>query len=38
MTFELVGLDTSQSAEEQTVYLKVNNATSNEFTPVLATE
>ncbi len=38
MTFELIGLDTSQSAEEQTVYLKVNNATSNEFTPVLATE
>lgn len=38
MTFELVGLDTSQSAEGQTVYLKVNNATSNEFTPTLATE
>ncbi len=38
ITFELIGLDTSQSAEEQTVYLKVNNATSNEFTPVLATE
>lgn len=38
MTFELVGLDTSQSAEGQTVYLKVNNATSNEVTPTLATE
>lgn len=38
ITFELVGLDTSQSAEGQTVYLKVNNATSNEFTPTLATE
>lgn len=38
MTFELIGLDTSQPAEGQTVYLKVNNATSNEFTPVLATE
>ena len=38
MTFELVGLDTSQPAEGQTVYLKVNNATSNEVTPTLATE
>lgn len=38
MTFELVGLDTSQSAEGQTVYLKVNNAISNEVTPTLATE
>ena len=38
ITFELVGLDTSQPAEGQTVYLKVNNATSNEVTPTLATE
>lgn len=38
MTFELVGLDTSQSAEGQTVYLKVNNATSSEVTPSLVTE
>ena len=38
MTFELIGLDTSLPADEQFVYLKVNNATSNEVTPTLATE
>ena len=32
MTFELIGLDTSLPAEGQTVYIKVNNAMSNEVT------
>lgn len=38
MTFELVGLDTSLPADEQFVYLKVNNATSSEVIPSLVTE
>lgn len=38
MTFELIGLDTSLPADEQFVYLKVNNATSSEVTPSLVTE
>ena len=38
MTFELIGLDTSLPAEGQTVYIKVNNAMSNEVSPSLVTE
>ena len=38
IVFDLVGLDTSLPAEEQTVYIKVNNAMSNEVTPSLVTE
>lgn len=38
IVFDLVGLDTSLPAKEQTVYIKVNNAMSNEVTPSLVTE
>lgn len=38
MTFELIGLDTSLPAKEKTVYIKVNNAMSNEVIPSLVTE